>query len=130
MSIMKKENKKIDSLIKEALSEEEATYYAKLDEQNYIVQYGQLFKGKQGWLTAVITIAIFGLFATVIYGFIQFNNAIEIKDQILYAIIILMAFFSIAILKIWNWMQMDKNSVLREMKRLELQVSILAEKQA
>ncbi len=126
---MKNENEKIDSLIKDALSEEEATYYAKLDEQNYIVQYGQLFKGKQGWLTAIITIAIFGLFATVIYGFIQFDSATETKDQIFYAIIIMMAFFSIAILKIWNWMQMDKYSVLREMKRLELQVSILAEKQ-
>jgi hypothetical protein len=32
-------------------------------------------------------------------------------------------------LKIWHYMQMDKNAILREVKRLELQVAILVEKQ-
>jgi hypothetical protein len=31
-------------------------------------------------------------------------------------------------LKIFGWMQMDKNAILREMKRLELQVSSLSVK--
>jgi len=29
-------------------------------------------------------------------------------------------------LKLWFWMQMDKNTVIREVKRLELQVATLA----
>jgi len=126
---MKNQNEEIDTIIREALSDEESKYYDKLDEQNFIVQYGQLFKGKQGWLTALTTIFIIAMFCLVIYGFAQFVNAQEVKDQILYSIVILMAFLSIAMLKIWNWMQMDKYSILREIKRLELQISILAEKQ-
>ncbi|WP_339609081.1 DUF6768 family protein [uncultured Roseivirga sp.] len=30
--------------------------------------------------------------------------------------------------KIWSWNQMDKNSLLREIKRLEFQVSLLGKK--
>jgi len=29
-------------------------------------------------------------------------------------------------LKLWSWMQMDRNAVMREIKRLELQVSAIA----
>ncbi len=123
-------DERIDTLIKEALSEEEAKYYTQLDEQNFIVQYGQLFKGKQGWFTAITTLMIFALLAVVIYGFIQFSNAEAAKDMILYATIIMMATLSIGMLKIWNWMQMDKYVILREMKRLELQISVLAEKRS
>jgi hypothetical protein len=32
----------------------------------------------------------------------------------------------VAILKIWFWMEMHKNAVLREVKRLELQIARLA----
>ncbi|MFY0607213.1 MAG: hypothetical protein JXR10_10880 [Cyclobacteriaceae bacterium] len=125
---MKNENDQIDDLIKEALTEEEAKYYNQLDEQNFIVQYGQLFKGKQGWFTAITTVMIFALLGAVIYSFMQFSVAENTKDQILYAMIIMMSTLSIGMLKIWNWMQMDKYSIIREMKRLELQISILAEK--
>jgi len=41
---MKRGNEKIDRLIKEALSEEEGKYYEELTEQNFIEQYGGLFK--------------------------------------------------------------------------------------
>ena len=33
--------------------------------------------------------------------------------------------FMITALKIWAWMQMDKNAIMREIKRLEFQVSVL-----
>jgi hypothetical protein len=31
-------------------------------------------------------------------------------------------------IKLWQWMQMDKETVMREMKRLEFQVAVLMEK--
>jgi len=31
-------------------------------------------------------------------------------------------------MKLWHWMQMDKNSILREMKRMEFQIAVLSEK--
>lgn len=38
----------------------------------------------------------------------------------------LVAAVAVAMLKIWSWMEMHKNQVLREVKRLELQVARLA----
>jgi len=125
---MKNENENIDELIKNALSAEDAKYYADLDEPNFIIQYGRLFKSKQGWFTAITTVMIFILFGVVVYEFIEFVDAPNTKDQLLSVIIIIMATISIGLLKIWNWMQMDKYSILREMKRLELQVASLVEK--
>jgi len=77
----------------------------------------------------VSTVSVFAILGVLIYAFIQFFQAEEVKDWILYGIIILMSHTSIAMLKIWNWMQMDKNAILRETKRLELQVAMLVEKQ-
>lgn len=128
MSIMKNENEKVEKLIKEALSKEDAKYYSDLEEQNFIVQYGQMFKGKQGFFTVMTTLMIFVFLGVTIYCFMQFMDSSETKDQILYATIIIMSVFSIGMLKLWNWMQMDKNTVIREMKRLELQVAVLVEK--
>ena len=34
--------------------------------------------------------------------------------------------FGVSMLKIFAWMQMDKNALLREMKRLEIQISSLS----
>jgi hypothetical protein len=33
-------------------------------------------------------------------------------------------------LKLFHWMQMDKNAILRELKRVELQVGVLSAKLA
>jgi hypothetical protein len=35
---------------------------------------------------------------------------------------------AVSMMKMFAWMQMDKNAILREIKRLELQVSSLATK--
>jgi hypothetical protein len=31
-------------------------------------------------------------------------------------------------IKLWTWLQMQKNSILREMKRVEYQIAVLMEK--
>ncbi|MEM9680951.1 MAG: DUF6768 family protein [Bacteroidota bacterium] len=36
--------------------------------------------------------------------------------------------FGVSMLKIFAWIQMDKNALLREIKRLEIQISSLAGK--
>ncbi|MFT6855041.1 MAG: hypothetical protein ACJA0X_001014 [Cyclobacteriaceae bacterium] len=126
---MKKGNEKIDELIKEALSEEEAEYYNQLEQQNFFQQYGDLFKGKFGWMTGVATLFIFAFIALIIFALVQFLETESMKDMMLYSLIMVVSFISISMLKIWHYMQMDKNAILREVKRLELQVAILVEKQ-
>ena len=118
----------IDKLIKETLTEEEAKFYQELDEQNIFEMVGGLFYGKNKRimiLMNVMTLVFFGFF---IYCIVQFFEASETKELIQWSVGSLIFLIGVSMLKIFAWMQMDKNALLREIKRLELQVSSLSGK--
>lgn len=127
---MKTEMQEIDQLIKETLNQEEAKFYDSLDEQNIIEMVFGLFKGKNAWLNILLNIMVFLFFASFIYCGLQFFNADGTNQLIKWGLGSVMLLICISMLKLYAWMQMDKNSILREMKRLELQVMSLSSKVA
>jgi len=125
---MKNNTEEIDKLIKETLTQEEAKFYDELDEQNVLQMVGGLFQGKNKWIMYMMnfmTLVFFGLF---IYCTVQFFNTSETNDLFKWGIGGLVFLFGVSMLKVFAWMQMDKNAILREIKRLELQVSSLSGK--
>jgi len=127
---MKNSNEEIDELIKSALSQEEAIYYNELEEQSLLDMAIGVYRGKLKWLailTAVVMIVVFGL---AVYCLIQFLDAENTKDMILWAAGMFGAMMVSSMLKLFHWMQMDKNAILRELKRVELQVGVLTAKLA
>lgn len=122
---MDTENEKIDALIREALSKEEAEYYEKLNEQNVMEQFVGLYKGKNSWLNLVVTVFILICLGIGIYSGFQFADAVTTREMFIWSFVMGACYLTIAMLKIWSWMQMDKGVLIREIKKLELQVSIL-----
>jgi len=125
---MKTNMEDIDNLIKETLTQEETKFYDSLEEQNVLGMIGGLFKGKNKWiliLMNVMTVVFFGLF---IYCTVNFFDTTETNELIKWGVGALVFLLGVSMLKIFAWMQMDKNALLREMKRLELQVSSLSGK--
>lgn len=125
---MKTNMEDIDQLIKETLNEEESKFYDSLEEQNVLGMIGGLFIGKNKWiiiLMNIMTLIFFGLF---IYCVVSFFDTTETNELIKWGIGSLVFLIGVSMLKIFAWMQMDKNAILREMKRLELQVSSLSGK--
>ena len=125
---MSKEFEKIDQLIKEALTEEEVEFYDKLDEQNVFQMLGGLFTGKNKWIMVVMNVAMLLIFILLIFCVIRFFSTDITNELIKWAIAGLICINAISLLKLFAWMQMDKNSIRRELKRLELQISNLASK--
>ena len=123
--MMKNKMEEIDQLIKETLSKEEAAFFDSLEEQNLFDMVTGLFKGKNAWFLIVVNILIFVLIGFFIYCCTQFFKVESTTELIKWGFGGLIFFLSISILKIYAWMQMDKNAILREMKRLELQVMSL-----
>ncbi len=119
---------KIDDLIKAALSIEEAQFYNELGEQNLIEKLGEVHKGKIGWLASVMTVMVVLLFAVFVYCTVQFFNTEVTNELIKWASAGFLCMIAIGMMKLFIWLQMDKNDILRELKRLELQVSALAHK--
>lgn len=125
---MSKEMEKIDGIIKEALTQEEAKFYNELDEQNLFQMLGGLFSGKLKWLILLINIIILIFFVVFVYCVVQFFNVNETDDLIKWTVYGSYSMFIVASLKMFLFMQMDKNSIKRELKRIELQISILSSK--
>ncbi len=123
---MKKEE--IDKLIEESLSVEEKKFYNELEEKGLFKQWGGLYTGKlKGW--AILT-TIIQLIFTVITFYLGYKyfTASETTDFFKYGGAFFIVFFAASMMKLWHWMQMDKNSILREMKRMEFQIAVLSEK--
>ncbi|QTE23433.1 DUF6768 family protein [Polaribacter cellanae] len=113
----------IDKLIKETLSKEEAKFYDGLKEQNMLDSVLGLFQGKNKWIMFLMnfmTLVFFGLF---VYCTVNFFNTDVTNELIKWGIGGLVFLFGVSMLKIFAWMQMDKNTLIREMKRLELLIS-------
>ena len=125
---MKTKMEDIDQLIKETLTEEEAKFYDELDEQNLWQMIFGIFRGKNSWivyLMSIVQVIFFGLF---IYCAIQFFKVESTNELIQWGVFGTISLMASSMLKLFSWMQMDKKAIIREIKRLELQVSSLSGK--
>lgn len=123
---MKTNKEDIDKLIKDTLTEEEAKFYDELEEQNVFEMVIGLFRGKNKWIMFLMNIMTLIFFAFFIYCTIQFFNTELTNEMITWGIGGLVFLLGVSMLKIFAWMQMDKNALIREIKRLELQISSLS----
>ncbi len=125
---MKNEMEEIDNLIRDTLNQEEAKFYDALDEQNIFEMIFGLFKGKNAWINILMNIVVVVFFGCFLYCGSQFFNSETTEGLIRWGLGSLTFLICISMLKIFSWMQMDKHAILREMKRLELQVMSLSSK--
>jgi len=122
---MNNSDKEVDDLIHQALSKEEAAYFEKMGEQNIPQQVFSLFKGKNKWMNVLMVGMNLIVFAVAVYTFINMLDAEVINDKLEWMFYTLISFMAMSLLKSWGWSQMDKNALMREIKRLEYQVSLL-----
>ncbi|WP_445956491.1 DUF6768 family protein [Yeosuana sp.] len=125
---MKTNMEDIDKLIKETLTQEEAKFYDQLEEQNAFQMILGIFSGKMKWLIIIMNIMTAVFFGFFVYCVIQFFNTDVTNELIKWGIGGVAFLLGVSMMKIFAWMQMDKNALLREMKRLELQISSLSGK--
>lgn len=125
---MKDNMEEIDKLIKETLTTEEAKFYDELEEQNLLGMVGGLFKGKLKWILILMNVVTVTAFIGFIYCVVQFVNTDITNELIKWGVLGMILLMMISMLKIFAWMQMDKNALFREIKRLELQISALSSK--
>ncbi|MBV6647415.1 MAG: hypothetical protein KI790_18295 [Cyclobacteriaceae bacterium] len=123
---MKSEKEEIDQLIEQALSEEEAALYHKLDEQSLMGMMGGLFQGKMKWLNTLTIIAQLVMSGFAVYFAIKFFYADDLKEMIKLGASGFFFILSVVYLKTFHLMEIEKNAIIREVKRLELQISVLA----
>ena len=120
--------KEIDYKIRAALAAEEASMFDDYDELNILEQVSDSFKRKSVWL---ILMTMFATLAFVVMAGVcafQFFNVESVRELIGWSIGFVFCCLAVGMMKVWYWMELNKNAVTREMKRVELQLASIGKK--
>ncbi|MCH7603243.1 MAG: hypothetical protein IIB54_10785 [Planctomycetes bacterium] len=121
----------LDKKIREALSAQDAELFEEFGgEQGLMEMVGDTFRGQRRWLVILVFIYSIVFFVLAIITAVQFFKADpdNTRDLIMWAMGFLFCNIAVAMLKMWYFMEMNKNAVTREVKRLELQIARLAKR--
>ena len=119
----------IDAKIKRALEATDVDLADEFDgDQSMMEMVFDVFRGTQKWLTFLAIFWGLVFMAASVFGIIQLFKTQEPREHILWALGVVFCVAGVSMMKIWFWMQMNRNSILREIKRVELQVARLAAK--
>lgn len=117
----------LDRKIKEALQGEDAEWMKQLEKEPSVFEMVlEIYRGKHLWLNVLTTFIMLAFLGLAIFSAVRFFNATATRDMILWASAALFFLSGVSMMKLWCWMEMNKNSITREIKRLELQVARLA----
>ena len=122
----------IDQKISQALAEDEklasfgADGYRSSDDQSLFREVSEAFRGRQRWLNLLGAVIQLVYLCICVWSAYRFFGAEATREQILFATGFLATLGVTIAFKIWFWMVLNRNALLREVKRLELQVARLA----
>ena len=119
----------IDDKIKQALAAEDAELYAQFAQEPSLLEQGlELLQSRNRWVTALVMIMTTIFLVLGFYSLWRFFAAQEIKALMSWALAFGFCMATVSMMKIWAWMEMEKNNTVREIKRLELQVARLTQR--
>lgn len=118
----------IDEKIRNALVAEDQKAIDEIDDSAGLFELiGLTFKGKQAWMTYYMYFLGLIVASALVYFVIQYLGAADIKTSLNWALLILGCLFMITLIKILSWQQIQKAELLREIKRLEMRIMLVAE---
>jgi len=88
------------------------------------------FQTKRRSLVILVWTTLFVISGFWVWSMINFFSASAVEDYLFWGLITLMLFIYILGVKIWYWNEMNRNSVIREIKRLELKLAHFEDKLA
>ena len=117
----------LDKKIQEALRNDDEELLNGLGgEPSLFEMLSETFRGRHRWLNVLGAFWTLVFFLLAIFAAVNFFRAENTRDLLMWAAGFLFCTTAVAMLKVWYWLEMQKNALLREIKRLELQIARLA----
>jgi hypothetical protein len=117
----------LNDRIRAALRADDDEALAELaDEPDIFEQVLDTFRGRSRWLVLLSMAMGIVLMAWSILSLVQFFRAEDTQTMIAWALGFVFGLVAVMGMKIWYWMELQKNAITREIKRLELQVALIA----
>ena len=119
--------KELDDKIRAALRQEDAEVFDDWGgEPSMFTLVMDTFRGRHKWLVLLTVVWSLVFFALAIYSAFKFFNTEDAREVMLWAVAFIFCMSAVSMLKLWFWMEINKNAILREIKRVELQIARLA----
>jgi hypothetical protein len=117
----------IDDRIRQSMSSDDQALLARIDADDTIYrEVIATFQGRLRWLNIGASIVGFTLFGVALFCAWRFIAQTDPRSMILWGAGTGLAVAGLSMIKIWFWMEIQKNAIVRELKRVELQVANLA----
>jgi hypothetical protein len=87
----------------------------------------QSFKVQQRWMVLFLWVEGLAVMVAGIWAGVSLYRAQELKPLIVWSTVLIVCSVFFVLVKVVGWQWMNKYSILREIKRLELQISALKE---
>ena len=121
--------KEMDKKLAEALRvDDEALFGVEAEEQSLFGNMADTFRGKRRWLVVMVWFWAFVAAVLMFVGAFMFFKAEAESAKMAWGLGTLFGMMMNGMLKMWYWMEMNRASILREIKRVELQIARLAER--
>lgn len=92
--------------------------------------FGMLFRvftgGLARWAAFAMALTLVFVGLTVWSGY-EFFTAASVDDRVFWGVLALASFHAVSMFKLWFFMEMNRHSVTREVKRVEIAVTRLAD---
>lgn len=111
--------KNIDEKVAEALRRA-APETDLVSEPNLAEEIITAFRGRHQWTSLLALVFSFMGLGLAVWTGIEFYEAPTIREQLLWGAGCLFGVLFISFMKVWFWLEMHSNRVLRELKRVEL----------
>jgi hypothetical protein len=116
----------LDRKIREALAPDEAELLGPPGEAPLWGQVIEMFQGRLRWVSWLVAVAGLAILVFTIVAVVCFFRAESTKEQIAWAGGFGLGLIGVSFSRLWFWLLFHRNAVLREVKRVELQLARLS----
>jgi fucose 4-O-acetylase-like acetyltransferase len=119
----------IDEKTLEALNNEDKKVMDSFGEEPGLFDLiAESFRGKMKAVVIPCFVFMLAFAVLLVYSAIHFFSVEDIGTRLHWLAIGFTALIVFGLLRLWYWMELNRLSVIREVKRLELQISLLSKK--
>ena len=119
--------RELDKKIREALRKDDDELFQEIGEEPGIFEMlAETFRGRHRWLNMVGAALTLIFLAMGTVSAVAFFRAEGTRDLVMWAAVCVVCISAVAMLKVWYWLEIQRIVVMREIKRVELQIVRLA----
>jgi hypothetical protein len=116
----------LDRRIREALPPNEAELLGPPDEPSVWAQVKEMFQGRLWWVSLLVAVGGGAFLIFMVVSVVAFFRAESVREMLAWASGFGLSLIAVSFSRLWFWLIMHRNAVVREVKRVELLVARLA----